>query len=374
MEQISRNMDTTTIKQPLGVVAGIAPFNFPAMIPLWMLPIAVGTGNAFILKPSEKVPGASQMIVKLASEAGLPDGICNILHGGKEAVEFLCTHPAIKAVSFVGSGHIGKIVYEMGTKNGKRVQCNMGAKNHAVVMPDANAEQALNGIIGAAFGAAGQRCMAISVVVFVGEAVNLLPTLVEKARALKVNVGSEAGTDVGPVISKESKARVESIVQDSITNGAVADLDGRGIKISGYENGNFVGPTILSGVKPDMSCYKEEIFGPVLCVMTAANLDQAISIVNANPLGNGVALFTGSGGVARKFQHEIEVGQIGINVPVPVPLPFFCWSSSKGSILGDHHFYGKSAVSFYTQTKTTVSRWEYVAADTDANSVNFSGR
>lgn len=374
VEQISSNMDTKTIRQPLGVCAGIAPFNFPAMIPLWMLPIAVSTGNAFILKPSEKVPTASHKIVNLAHEAGLPPGIISILHGGVAAVNFLCTHKDIKAVSFVGSGHVGRIVYDLGTKAGKRVQCNMGAKNHAVVLPDAHKEQALNGIIGAAFGAAGQRCMAISVVVFVGTASDMLPELLGKAKALKVGCGGVAGVDIGPVISKESLARIHKILEASEKAGATYELDGRGIHVPGYEQGNFIGPTVLSGVKEDMACYTEEIFGPVLCCMQVGTLDEAIALVNRNSMGNGVALFTASGGAARKFEHEIEVGQVGINVPVPVPLPFFSWSSSKGSILGDHHFYGKSAVAFYTQIKTTVSRWEYREITSDAGSVNFSGR
>mmetsp|Transcript_72638 Transcript_72638/g.117802 ORF Transcript_72638/g.117802 Transcript_72638/m.117802 type:complete len:498 (-) Transcript_72638:465-1958(-) len=374
MEQISSNMDTKSMRQPLGVVAGIAPFNFPAMIPLWMLPIAISTGNAFILKPSEKVPTASQKIVKLATEAGVPAGIISILHGGVSAVNFLCTHKDIKAVSFVGSGHVGRIVYDLATKHGKRVQCNMGAKNHAVIMPDAHQEQALNGIIGAAFGAAGQRCMAISVAVFVGSASAFLPALLEKAKALKVGAGSLEGVDVGPVISKESLARIHKILAASEKAGGTFELDGRHIPVPGYEKGNFIGPTVVSGVTEDMACYSEEIFGPVLCCMFVSSLDEAIALVNRNPMGNGVALFTASGGAARKFEHEIEVGQIGINVPVPVPLPFFSWSSSKGSILGDHHFYGKSAVAFYTQIKTTVSRWEYHDITSDAGSVNFSGR
>lgn len=374
IEQITNNMDTKSIRQPLGVVAGIAPFNFPAMIPLWMIPLAIGTGNALVLKPSEKVPGAAQMIVKLASDAGVPAGVLNVMHGGKEAVATLCSHPAIKAVSFVGSGHVGQIVYKAATANGKRAQCNMGAKNHAVVMPDAQKEQALNGIIGAAFGAAGQRCMAVSVVVLVGSAAAFLPDLIAKATALRVGAGGEASTDVGPVISVEAKTRILSLVAASIHKGAKVELDGRDVVVSGYEQGNFLGPTVLSNVTPDMPCYAEELFGPVLCVMEAGTLEDAIAIVNSNPMGNGVALFTSSGGAARKFEHDIEVGQVGINVPVPVPLPFFSWTSSKGSLLGDHHFYGKSAVEFYTQSKTVVSRWEFVPTETDAGSVNFSGR
>ncbi|EKX52714.1 hypothetical protein GUITHDRAFT_84674 [Guillardia theta CCMP2712] len=374
VEQISRDMDTFTIRQPLGVVGGIAPFNFPAMIPLWMMPIALGTGNAFILKPSEKVPSAGMMIVKLAIEAGFPKGIVSVLHGGKDAADFICNHPAIRAVSFVGSSLVGRAIYDMCTKAGKRVQCNMGAKNHAVVMPDANKEQAINGILGAAFGAAGQRCMAISVCVFVGSASSFLPEFVAKAKEYRVGHGAAEGTDIGPVISQASLKRIEQIIQASVDAGATLDLDGRGVKVEGFDKGNFIGPTIISGVTTSMPCYKEEVFGPVLSVVCVDSLEAAIHFVNANDMGNGVALFTQNGGAARKFQHEIEVGQIGINVPVPVPLPFFCWSSSKGSILGEHHFYGKSSVHFYTQIKTSVCRWEFKDIQSDAGAMHFSGR
>mmetsp|Transcript_41218 Transcript_41218/g.80567 ORF Transcript_41218/g.80567 Transcript_41218/m.80567 type:complete len:497 (+) Transcript_41218:44-1534(+) len=373
LEQISRNMDTVTMKQPLGVVAGIAPFNFPAMIPLWMMPVAVATGNAFVLKPSERVPTASLMLARLATKAGLPPGIFNILHGGKDAVNFLCDHPAVRAVSFVGSGAIGKHVYERSTANGKRCQCNMGAKNHAVVLPDADRDNALSGIIGAAFGAAGQRCMAISVCVFVGQAREWLPELEKRVRALRLGNGVDKETDIGPMITQQALQRALGIINSSVEAGAVALVDGRGASVAGCEKGNFLGATLLTGVTTSMSCYKEEIFGPCLCVMEVPTLGEAIELVNSNSMGNGVALFTRSGGAARKFQHEIEVGQIGINVPVPVPLPFFCWSSSKGSILGDHHFYGKSSIAFFTQIKTVVSRWDY-AESTDGSTLNFTGR
>jgi len=373
MEQISRNMDTVTVKQPLGVIAGIAPFNFPAMIPLWMMPIAVATGNAFVLKPSERVPTASMMLAKLATKAGLPNGIFNILHGGKDAVNFLCDHPTVRAVSFVGSGAIGKHVYNRSTANGKRCQCNMGAKNHAVVLPDADRDNALNGIVGAAFGAAGQRCMAISVCVLVGQAKEWLPELEKRVKALKVGNGADKETDVGPMITKQALERAVGIIAASVESGATPLIDGRQVSLAACPQGNFLGPTLLTGVSPLMPCYKEEIFGPVLCVVELPTLSDAITLVNDNPMGNGVALFTKSGAAARKFQHEIEVGQIGINVPVPVPLPFFCWSSSKGSILGDHHFYGKSSIAFHTQIKTIVSRWDFVES-TDASTLNFSGR
>jgi malonate-semialdehyde dehydrogenase (acetylating) / methylmalonate-semialdehyde dehydrogenase len=272
-------------------------------------------------------------------------------------VDALCTHPEVKAVSFVGSCHVGEHVYHLASTHGKRAQCMMGAKNHAVLMPDANKDQSLNALVGAGFGAAGQRCMATSVAVLVGKANEWVPDIVAKAKTLKVNVGTEKGADVGPVISKQARERIESMIALGIEQGAKLDLDGRGVKVPGYENGNFIGPTIFSGVKPDMTIYTHEIFGPVLVIVSVESLDEAIALINANPYGNGTGIFTQSGAVARKFQNEIDVGQVGINVPIPVPVPYFSFTGSRGSKLGDLGPYGKQVVQFYTQTKTVTSRW-----------------
>ena len=354
---VASGVDTYTLNQPLGVCAGITPFNFPAMIPLWMFPMAIATGNTFVLKPSEQDPMVTMRLAELALEAGIPPGVLNVVHGGAEIVNMICDHPDIKAVSFVGSTKVGTHVYQRATQNGKRAQCMMGAKNHAIVMPDANKQQTLNNLAGAAFGAAGQRCMALSVVVLVGEANEWLPELVEKARTLKVNAGSEAGTDVGPVVSCAALDRIGGLIAKGIEEGAKLALDGRNPSVSGYENGNFIGPTIFAGVTADMTVYREEIFGPVLVVMQADSLDAAIEIINANPNGNGTALFTRSGAAARHFKEEIDVGQVGINVPIPVPVPLFSFSGSRGSKLGDLGPYGKQVVLFYTQTKTVTERW-----------------
>ncbi|MCA3867537.1 MAG: aldehyde dehydrogenase family protein, partial [Burkholderia sp.] len=280
-----------------------------------------------------------------------------VVHGGKEVVDAICTHPLVKAISFVGSTAVGTHVYNLGSAHGKRVQSMMGAKNHAIVLPDANREQAINALVGAGFGAAGQRCMATSVAVLVGKARDWLPDLVAKAKALKVNAGAEAGTDVGPVVSKTAKERILSLVEAGVKEGAKLELDGRGVKVDGYEHGNFIGPTIFSGVTTGMSVYTHEIFGPVLVVMEVDTLDEAIALVNANPFGNGVGLFTHSGAAARKFQSEIDIGQVGINIPIPVPVPFFSFTGSRGSKLGDLGPYGKQVVQFYTQTKTVTARW-----------------
>ena len=294
------------------------------------------------------------------------------MHGGKEVVDAICTHPLVKAISFVGSTAVGTHVYNLGSAHGKRVQSMMGAKNHAVVLPDANREQAINALVGAGFGAAGQRCMATSVAVLVGNARDWLPDIVEKAKALKVNAGAEAGTDVGPVVSKAAKERILSLIDAGVKEGAKLELDGRDVKVSGYEQGNFVGPTIFSGVKTNMSVYTHEIFRPVLVVMEADTLDDAIALVNANPFGNGVGLFTQSGAAARKFQSEIDIGQVGINIPIPVPVPFFSFTGSRGSKLGDLGPYGKQVVQFYTQTKTVTARW--FDDDTTAGPVNTTIR
>lgn len=356
-ENVAGGVDTYTLRQPIGVCAGITPFNFPAMIPLWMFPMAIACGNTFVLKPSEQGPLSTMLLVELAIEAGVPAGVLNVVHGGKDVVDGLCTHKDIKAVSFVGSTAVGTHVYDLAGKHGKRVQSMMGAKNHAVVLPDANREQALNALVGAGFGAAGQRCMATSVVVLVGAAKQWLPDLKALAQKLRVNAGSEPGTDVGPVISKKAKARILELIESGIKEGAKLELDGRDISVPGYEQGNFVGPTLFSGVTTDMQIYTQEIFGPVLVVLEVDTLDQAIALVNANPFGNGTGLFTQSGAAARKFQTEIDVGQVGINIPIPVPVPFFSFTGSRGSKLGDLGPYGKQVVQFYTQTKTVTARW-----------------
>lgn len=356
VENVASGVDTYSIWQPLGVCAGITPFNFPAMIPLWMFPMAIATGNTFILKPSEQDPMVTMRLVELAIEAGVPEGVLNVVHGGKATVDAICDHPDIKAVSFVGSTNVGKHVYERASQSGKRAQCMMGAKNHGVILPDANKEQTLNQLAGAAFGAAGQRCMALSVVVLVGAAGEWIDEIKAKAESLVVSAGKN-DKDLGPLISPAAKARVEHLIGTGVEEGASLLLDGRGITVEGFENGNFVGPTIFDNVTSDMQIYKEEIFGPVLCIMRADSLDEAIALLNANPHGNGTAIFTQSGAAAHKFQQDIQVGQIGINLPIPVPLPMFSFSGSRGSKLGDLGPYGKQAVQFYTQTKTVTARW-----------------
>ncbi|WP_422777006.1 CoA-acylating methylmalonate-semialdehyde dehydrogenase [Pseudomonas mediterranea] len=356
-ENVAGGVDTYTLRQPIGVCAGITPFNFPAMIPLWMFPMAIACGNTFVLKPSEQDPLSTMLLVELAVEAGVPAGVLNVVHGGKDVVDALCTHKDIKAVSFVGSTAVGTHVYDLAGRHGKRVQSMMGAKNHAVVLPDANREQTLNALVGAGFGAAGQRCMATSVVVMVGAARQWLPELKALAQKLKVNAGSEPGTDIGPVISQRAKARILELIESGVQQGAKLELDGRGVSVPGFEQGNFVGPTLFSGVTTDMRIYTEEIFGPVLVVLEVDTLDEAIALVNANPFGNGTGLFTQSGAAARKFQSEIDVGQVGINIPIPVPVPFFSFTGSRGSKLGDLGPYGKQVVQFYTQTKTVTARW-----------------
>lgn len=357
VEGVARGVDTYTLQQPLGVCAGITPFNFPAMIPLWMFPMAIVCGNTFVLKPSEQDPLSTMMLVELAIEAGIPAGVLNVVHGGKDVVDRLCTHQHIKAISFVGSTAVGTHVYNLAGQHGKRVQSMMGAKNHVVVMPDANKEQTLNALVGAAFGAAGQRCMALSVAVMVGESQNWVNDLVEKAKKLNVNAGHEPNTDIGPVISPRAKARVTDLINSGVEQGATLLLDGRDVVVKGYEAGNFVGATIFNHVTTDMRIYKEEIFGPVLAIISVDTFEEAVELVNANPFGNGVGLFTQSGAVARNFQNQIDIGQVGINIPIPVPVPFFSFTGSRGSKLGDLGPYGKQAVQFYTQTKTITSRW-----------------
>jgi malonate-semialdehyde dehydrogenase (acetylating)/methylmalonate-semialdehyde dehydrogenase len=357
LPNVSKDMDTYSIRVPLGVTAGITPFNFPAMIPLWMFPLAVVTGNTMILKPSEQDPGACMMLVELAKEAGIPDGVVNVIHGQQETVNFICDNPEIKAISFVGSDQAGRHIYERGSKNGKRVQSNMGAKNHGVIMPDAAKDATLNQLVAAAYGAAGQRCMALTACVFVGESRKWIPEFLEKVKTLKVDAGWKSGTDIGPVISKQSKQRILKIIASASKEGANVLLDGSNVKVPGFENGNFVGPTLITGVKPNMTCYKEEIFGPVLVCLEAETLDEAIDTINKNPYGNGTAIFTTSGIAARRFTNLVDAGQIGINVPIPVPLPQFSFTGNRGSFLGDTNFYGKAGLNFYTQWKTVTQLW-----------------
>jgi len=297
------------------------------------------------------------MIMELCNEAGVPPGVVNVIHGAHDAVNFICDNPDIRSISFVGSDQAGKYIYERGSKTNKRIQCNMGAKNHGVIMPDANKEATLNALVGAAFGAAGQRCMALTTVVWVGEAKKWIPEMIEKSKKLKVDIGTAPGADLGPLISPQAKERVLGLIDSGIKDGCEVPLDGRDLVVKGYEKGNFVGPTVLHGVKPHMECYKEEIFGPVLCSMEAETLDDAIEMINANPYGNGTAIFTTNGATAHKYQTQIDVGQIGINVPIPVPLPMFSFTGSRGSFMGDTHFYGKQGINFYTQVKTITQLW-----------------
>ena len=369
VENVAGRVDTYSILQPLGVCAGITPFNFPGMIPLWMYPMAIACGNTFVLKPSELDPITPLMIAELAQEAGMPEGVLNVVHGGKDTVNALCDHPDIKAISFVGSAPVGTLVYNRASSNGKRAQCMTAANNHGIVMPDADKEFALNALIGACFGASAQRCMAIHTMVLVAKANNWLQDFVDKARALKVGPGWKKDTDMGPLIRPAAKERVMGYIEKGIAEGAILELDGRAVSVAGYEKGNFLGPTIFSKVTPDMSIYKEEIFGPVLSVVSVDSLDEAIAFTNHNPFGNGTSIFTSSGAAAHKFQNEIDVGQVGINLPIPVPLPFFSFTGSRGSKLGDLGPYGKQVLEFYTQTKTVTARWPQ---DTSSGEVNTS--
>lgn len=357
--EVAKDMETRSYREPLGVVAAICPFNFPAMIPLWSIPLATITGNCLILKPSERDPGAAMILAELCKESGFPDGVINVVHGGAETVDFIIDDPTIKAISFVGSNRAGEYIFSRGSAQGKRVQANLGAKNHAAILPDCNKNHALNAIAGAAFGAAGQRCMALSALVMVGETKEWLPELAERAKALRVDGGFEEGADLGPVISPQSKQRIESLIASAEEEGATILLDGRGYKPEKYPNGNWVAPTIITNVQPEMRCYKEEIFGPVLVCLDAPTVDAAIRLINNNPYGNGAAVFTRSGPSAAVFQREINVGQVGINVPIPVPLPMFSFTGNKRSVAGGgaSNFYGKPGLNFYTQWKTVTSLW-----------------
>ncbi|KAK2065907.1 methylmalonate-semialdehyde dehydrogenase [Colletotrichum caudatum] len=358
--EVAKDMETRSYREPLGVVAAICPFNFPAMIPLWCIPIATVTGNTLILKPSERDPGAAMILAELVQKAGFPEGVVNIVHGAHKTVDFILEDPVIKAVSFVGGNKAGEYIFNKGSAHGKRVQANLGAKNHAAVLPDCNKNHFLNSVVGAAFGAAGQRCMALSTLVLVGETKEWLPELAELAKKLKVDGGFEEGADLGPVISPQSKQRIESLIQSAEDEGATILLDGRGYKPAKYPNGNWVAPTIITNVTPNMKCYTEEIFGPVLVCLNVETLDEAIELINKNEYGNGTAIFTRSGATAEAFRRNIEAGQIGINVPIPVPLPMFSFTGNKKSIAGGgaNTFYGRPGINFYTQQKTVTALWQ----------------
>ncbi len=357
VENVARNIDTHSYTQPLGVCVGITPFNFPAMIPLWMFPLAVACGNTFILKPSEQDPLCPTRLVELFEEAGAPKGVLQVVHGDKEQVDVLLNEESVKAISFVGSVGVGQYIYKTGTDNLKRVQAFLGAKNHMVVMPDANKNAVINNIVGASVGAAGQRCMAISVAVFVGEAKEWIPEIREKLAAVRPGHYSDKSAAYGPQITPQAKQRIEGLIEQGKKEGANCVLDGSNFTVDGYPNGNWVGPTMFTDVTTDMEIYKQEIFGPVFLTMNVDSLDDAIELINNNEYGNGTSIFTSSGGAARKYQHNIEVGQVGINIPIPVPLPFFSFTGWKGSFAGDQHAYGKQAVKFYTETKTITARW-----------------
>ena len=357
-EQIARGIDAWSMRQPLGVVAGITPFNFPAMVPMWMYPIAIGCGNAFILKPSERDPSAAMLMAQWLKEAGLPDGVFSVVQGDKDIVDAILAHPGIAAVSFVGSTPVAEHIYKVGSAHGKRVQALGGAKNHMVVMPDADLDGAVDALMGAAYGSAGERCMAISVAVAVGDVGDkLVAALAPKVKALKIGEGHQAGAEMGPLITRASQQRVERLIGEGVAAGAQAVVDGRGYQVPGHEDGFFVGGTILDGVSRDMSCYTEEIFGPVLCVVRVPDLAAAIALIEANEYANGVAIFTRDGHVAREFVHHIQVGMVGVNVPLPVPMAFNSFGGWKRSLFGDHHAYGPEAVRFYTKHKAVMQRW-----------------
>jgi malonate-semialdehyde dehydrogenase (acetylating)/methylmalonate-semialdehyde dehydrogenase len=360
-DQVSSGVDLFSFRAPLGVCAGITPFNFPAMVPMWMYPVAIACGNTFVLKPSERDPSASQFVAELWAEAGLPDGVFNVVHGDKESVDALLDHPDVAAVSFVGSTPIAKYIHQRGTANGKRVQALGGAKNHAIVMPDAGIDYTSDHLVAAAFGSAGERCMAISAAVAVGGAADeLVAAVAEKARAVKVGPGRDPDSEMGPVITAAAKDRIVGLIGTGADQGAELAVDGRGLSVAGHENGFFVGPTLIDRVTPAMDVYREEIFGPVLGVVRAETVDEAIALINANPYGNGTAIFTSSGETARRFQREVNVGMIGINVPIPVPMAYYSFGGWKDSLFGDKHVHGPEGVSFYTRAKVITSRWPHV--------------
>ncbi len=360
-ENVGTNVDSYSLRQPLGVVAGITPFNFPAMVPMWMFPVALACGNAFILKPSERDPSASLLIADLLKEAGLPDGVFSVVHGDKDAVDALLAHPEIKAVSFVGSTPIARYVYATGTAHGKRVQALGGAKNHMVILPDADLDMAVNALMGAAYGSAGERCMAISVAVPVGEktADALIDRLAPKVRALKVGPASDRASEMGPLVTAQHLAKVRGFIDQGVAEGAKLVVDGRTFSIDrqGHENGYYIGGTLFDRVTTDMAIWREEIFGPVLSVARARDYAAAVDMIGKHPYGNGVAIFTRDGDAARSFSHDIEVGMVGVNVPIPVPMAFHSFGGWKASLFGDHHMHGPEGVRFYTRLKTITTRW-----------------
>ncbi len=357
-ENVSTGVDAYSIRQPLGVVAGITPFNFPVMVPMWMFPIAITAGNSFVLKPSEKDPSASIRLAELLSEAGLPDGVFNVVHGGKEAVDAVLSHPEVRAVSFVGSTPVARYIYETGTAAGKRVQALGGAKNHMVVLPDADLDLAADAAVSAGFGSAGERCMAISVLVAVDP---IGDELIEKIRArvgkLKVGPGDQPDSEMGPLVTKAHRDKVASYLDAGVADGAVLAIDGRRHPVTGPAAGFWLGPSLLDQVTPQMSCYADEIFGPVLSVVRAGSYEQALDVINSSPYGNGTAIFTNDGGAARRFTHQVEVGMVGVNVPIPVPMAFYSFGGWKSSLFGDTHVHGTEGVHFYTRGKAVTSRW-----------------
>ena len=361
-DQVSADVDSYSYREPLGVVAGITPFNFPAMVPMWMFPIAIATGNTFILKPSERDPSASLLLARLWQEAGLPDGVFNVVQGDATTVDAILDHPGIAAVSFVGSTSIARHIHARATAAGKRVQALGGAKNHAVVLPDADLEFAATHLTAAAFGSAGERCMAISVAVAVGSAAEGLVALLEtQAREIHVGSGRDAGIDMGPVVTAQAKQRIIDLVNSAHTQGADVRVDGRNIHVAGFEEGFFVGPTLIDGVAATMDVYQQEVFGPVLAVVRVSALEDAIAFINANPYGNGTAVFTNSGSAARAFIRGVHVGMVGVNVPVPVPMAYHSFGGWKDSLIGEHHMHGAEGVHFYTRGKVVTARWPHDA-------------
>ncbi len=362
-DQIARGIDAWSMRQPLGVVAGITPFNFPVMVPMWMFPVAIACGNTFVLKPSERDPSASLLHARLLQEAGLPDGVFNVVQGDKVAVDALLEHRDVQAISFVGSTPIAEYIYAKGSASGKRVQALGGAKNHMVVMPDADMGMAVDALIGAAYGSAGERCMAISVAVAIGDAGDqLVASLAERTAKLKVGDGMASGMEMGPVVTRAAKERIERLIGQGVEQGATLVVDGRDYRVDGAPNGFFVGGTLFDHVTPDMAIYQEEIFGPVLCVVRLPDVGRAVELINANEYGNGVAIFTRDGGVAREFVRQIEVGMVGVNVPLPVPMAFNSFGGWKRSLFGDHHAYGPEGVRFYTRHKAVMERWPDTAS------------
>ena len=357
-DSVGTEVDSFSMRQPVGVCAGITPFNFPAMVPMWMFPIAIACGNAFILKPSERDPTTSLRMAELLRDAGLPDGVFNVVHGDREAVAAILAHPDIKAVSFVGSTPVARYIYETGTRCGKRVQALGGAKNHAVVLPDADLKFAAEALIGAAYGSAGERCMAVSVAVAVGEVGDALcAQLAERAQRIAVGPGDREGSEMGPVITCAARDRIMGLIDKGVAEGATLVVDGRKPRVQGSEAGFFVGPTLFDHTRPDMTIYREEIFGPVLVVVRVESLEDAIALINANPYANGAALFTRSGYAARRFQQDVEVGMVGINVPIPVPMAFYSFGGWRNSLFGDLHVHGMDGVRFYTRGKAVSARW-----------------